>query len=221
MRRGQWIFAGLVAVIAIATSVALLNRQQADASRSASMRNLQQWGIALTLYLIDNNNQLPEVGEAPVTAEQPKAWYNALPPYISRKPLADLPPGERPRPGVPSLWVDPSSKPVRAWDDQQFYFHYAMNRALQPEAGQRSFRIYEINKPARVVFLTEVDGYQPGVTPETVAYRHGRKAPHPEAEAYVIFGDAHVERVSKAVLTDDPDNRKSAQAETGLSWFME
>lgn len=209
----------IVVVLAVVVGTIFLKQGQ-DALRVSGSRNLQQWGIALNLYLIDNDNQLPDVGEAPVTPEQNRAWYNALPPYISRPLLADLPPGERPRPGVPSPWIDPASKPVRVWDASQFYFEYGMNQALQPDAGVRSFRIYEIDSPAHVVFMAPTRGYLPAVTPETVVFRYGGKPTSPKAETFVLFCDGHVEAVTRARLVDDPAVRRAASAAGGnLSWF--
>src|SRR5690242_5174151 len=130
----------IAAVILIVLGVVVYTitaKNAGEAQRVASFRNMQQWGIALNLYLIDNENQLPEVGRDPITPEQKKAWYNALPPYISQKSLADLPPGERPRPGVPSLWIDPATKPEKSWDPGVFFFNYGMNKYLQPEEGTR------------------------------------------------------------------------------------
>ena len=211
--------AGVLVVLAVVVA-AIYFKQQADAQRIASSRNLQQWGIALNLYLIDNENQLPEVGKDPVTPEQKNAWYNALPPYISQTPLADLAPGQRPRPGVPSLWIDPSTKPVRAWDDNVFYFNYGMNKFLQPVEGTRSFRIYEINFPANVVFMTEVAGYTPNIGPEEVVFRLSGKQNSPKAETHVLFCDGHVQVVTRQVLVNDPNALSAAAAETGVSWFQ-
>jgi prepilin-type processing-associated H-X9-DG protein len=210
----------IVVVLGVMLSVILI-KQKGDAVRVASSRNLQQWGIALNLYLIDNENQLPEVGADPITPEQKKAWYNALPPYISQTSLGDLPEGQRPRPGVPSLWIDPASKEVKVWDPAVFFFNYGMNKSLQPEAGNRSFRIYEINFPANVVFMTETEGYSPAVTPETVAFRHGGVRPtNPKAEAHVLFCDGHVQPVTRQQLVNDPNALSAAAAETGVSWFQ-
>lgn len=211
----------LVAVIAVAASIFL--RRGEEARRAGSARNLRQWGIALNLYLIDNKNQLPATGSVPVSAEQEDAWFNALPPYVSQKPLTELPAGERPRPGVPSLWVNPSTKPVPAWDPEVFYFNYAMNSALQPEKDIRSFRIYEIPHPAHTVFLLEVEGFVPFAGPEDVVFRYGSPRQHsPEAMAYVLFCDGHVQLVKRSELVDDPNSRRASAAEAGkISWFME
>lgn len=209
----------ILLVLAVVLS-AILMKQRADAVRVASARNLQQWGIALNLYLIDNENQLPEIGAEPVTPEQKKAWFNALPPYISQTPLADLAPGSRPRPGVPSIWIDPASRETRVWDPAVFFFNYGMNKFLQPLAGARSFRIYEINYPANVVFLTETDGYSPAIGPENVVFRHSGRPTSPEAEVNVLFCDGHVQPVSRQQLVNDPNALSATAAESGVSWFQ-
>lgn len=216
----EWIIMGVILVVLGVVVGTILYKQSQDALLVSGSRNLQQWGIALNLYLIDNDNQLPEVGSAPVTPEQTKAWYNALPPYISRPSLADLPPGERPRPGVPSLWIDPASKPVRVWDASQFYFEYGMNQALQPDSATRSFRIYEIDSPAKVVMMAPISDFSPAATPDRVVFRYGAKPASPQASTFILFCDGHVERVTRAALVDDPAAREAASAAAGhLSWF--
>jgi len=209
----------LVLVVLAAVGLASISRRGEEAKRAGSARNLQQWGISLNLYLMDNNNQLPGIGGTPITPDQKDAWYNALPPYLSKPALAELPEGQRPRPGVPSMWIDPTTKPVRVWDPAVFYFNYAMNRALQPETGVRSFRIYEISHPGNVVFLTEVDGYSPWASPDDVVFRHGGAKPSsPRATAHVLFSDGHVQSVQRAVLVDDPASRLAKSAAEGISW---
>ncbi len=65
---------------------------------SQSAQNLQQWGIALNLHLMDNANQLPEVGSASIDSSQTKAWYNSLPEYISLPALSAVPARPAPAP---------------------------------------------------------------------------------------------------------------------------
>lgn len=219
MKPREILLASLVGLLLIVAAAAWFSARSRDASGAGSARNLQQWGIALNLYLIDNENQLPEVGANPIDPAQTKAWYNALPPYLSQTPLAELAPDARPRPGVTSLWIDPSSKAPRVWDPNVFFFNYGMNRFLQPRADVRSFRINELGYPGNIVFLAEVNGYEPDATPETAVFPHGARPNSPQGVAQILFCDGHVAPVTKAVLTDDPAARSAAQAETGVSWF--
>lgn len=165
------------------------------ADRKASESNLQQWGIALNMYMVEHDSRLPETGKE-VDPENAEAWYNSLPLYLSRKPLNELEPGELPEPGMPSLWMDPA---VKSSDKHSYYFFsYAMNRWLQPDPEVRPCRIYEIENPTRVVFMTETASASPSILPGDVRFRHGRN------EAHVLFADGHVERVARAVLVDNP-----------------
>ncbi len=218
MKPREIVLASIVGLLLLAAAIGWWIARGREATGVASARNLQQWGIALNLYLIDNENQLPEVGVAPVTPAQEKAWFNALPVYLSQTPLADLPPGQRPKPGVPSLWVDPNSRSPRNWDPEVFYFNYAMNRFLQPKADVRSFKINELTYPGNVVFLVEVNDYEPAATPDTVVFPHG-PGRGPRALTNVLFCDGHVAPVTRAALVDDPAARTAANAETGVSWF--
>jgi len=195
------------------TFVAVRGRQTQESHRVSSLRNLQQWGIALNLYLIENGNELPEVGRTPVTPDQTKAWFNALPPYLSESPLAALQPGERPRPGVPSLWIRPESKPVKIWDPGVFFFNYGMNTALQPEEGKRSFRIYELRFPGSVIFLVPTSEFSPGASVETTVFSEA-------GEAHILFCDGHAEAVPQSKL-QDPSALSAASAEQGVSWFRD
>jgi len=211
----RFCFGALVLIVLAFVLYGVLGRQKSDSSRIANTRNLQQWGIALNLALIENDNQLPDVGGSPVTPEQTKAWFNALPPYLSEKPLAELPPGERPRPGVPSLWIRPDTKAVKVWDPEVFYFNYGMNRDLQPVEGTRSFRIFEISFPGGVVFLAPTDGYSPESRPENVVFQKGK-----DEVAHILFCDGHVQSVPRARLLD-PASLSAAAAGSGVSWFRQ
>lgn len=210
----QWVLGGVILIVFGLIAFSNFARSGQAALRTAELRNLQQWGIALNLYLIDNENQLPEVGATPVTVEQTRAWYNVLPPYISETPLAELPEGGRPRPGVPSLWVRPTTKPVKIWDPAVFYFDYAMNSFLQPQAGTRSFRIYEINFPGSVLFLVPVSGYSPGAAPDDVVFDLSEKPP----VARVLFCDGHVRAVPRGILKS-AESRAVPVSGNGVSWY--
>ncbi len=164
-----------------------------------SFRNLQQWGIALNLYLIDNNQQLPQIGSKTLGSGDETGWYNVLPPYLSLQPLANIAGPERPQPRNASIWVDPSieKKPPGAGT----FFSYAMNRYLQPRVDRPSLRIFNVLDPGRVIFLGETSGYDPALYPETLEFRHPRSKTDPTLSAHVLFCDGHVERITETVLT--------------------
>jgi len=223
MKLREILLVGGILVLLAVTLFFVFRGQQETATSIAAMRNLQQWGIALNLYLIDHDNQLPLVGSTPIEEASEGAWFNALPPYLSRPPLSKLAPGSRPRPGVASLWISPYSKPVRAWDEREFFFNYAMNQFLQPDPAERSFKINELGLPGKVIFLGETAGFSPALTPENVQTDWGRRSSlDPRALAHILFCDGHVDLVSRETLVNDPLTLSlGATEEGGITWFKE
>ncbi|MFV0337317.1 MAG: hypothetical protein ACK5LK_03625 [Chthoniobacterales bacterium] len=221
MNRRFWIFFTLILLITLAVISAIWHNQIAAANRAASLRNLQQWGIALTLYLMDHDSQLPEIGSAPIASTQTRAWYNALPPYLSQKPLADVLPNEFIQSDEPSIWIDPSSKKSEKSADKEL-FQYGMNRYLQPDPTLPSFTINELQHPSKIIFLTEVASREPFATPKDIAYRRAAKPTAPNAEAFVTFADGHVASVERSRLSNSADSLRAAAASEGkISWFKE
>jgi len=103
----------VVAIITILAAMLLpaLTMAKQSAARTACTSNLRQWGIALDMYLDDNNQVFPDFSIANNTPGAPggydqdnihwsdlatfaaggygnSAWFNALPPYVSQKPLS-------------------------------------------------------------------------------------------------------------------------------------
>jgi hypothetical protein len=203
MTTKQLLFATALLVVLALSLFALLQKHQAGRKEVIAMRNMQQWGIALNLYLIDNRNELPQTGQVPITTDQTQAWFNALPPYLSRKPLAELPPTERPRPGVPSFWMNPMLKARRVWDNEQFFFALAMNRWLQPDPALRPFRINELGVPSKVIFLSETNCFSPLLDPDTLYSAWRASNPNSASSAsFVLFCDGHAELVPRSKLLD-------------------
>lgn len=169
-----------------------------------SFRNLQQWGIALNLCLMDQQHRLPEIGPREPDPEAMRAWYNLLPPYLAQPRLSDLAPERRPRPGERTLWGDSLSRITEAPTNGKAWFGYAMNRYLHPTPRSPALRIHDLEDPGRTVFLAEVSGTDPGALPAQVVFRRGPKSPSPDARAYVLYCDGHAALVTKGRLVDDP-----------------
>lgn len=83
----------VLAAIAIPVARGTLDRS----SGTKCVNNLRQWGIAVTTYLTDSNGFLPFEGgqENPTWAQvrlpaNETAWFNVLPPYVSKPPLSSF-----------------------------------------------------------------------------------------------------------------------------------
>src|SRR6516162_422356 len=102
----------VIGIIAILASMLLpaLAKAKAHAQQMSCLNNLRQWGIAQNMYLNDNNQVFPDTKIPNGTPPKPinyvedtprwqdltdfhhygygnAAWFNALPIYISAKPL--------------------------------------------------------------------------------------------------------------------------------------
>src|ERR1017187_3890799 len=102
----------VIAIIAILAALLLpaLAKAKEKANRTACLSNTKQWGLALNMYLDDNNQTFPDFSIANNTPGAPSgydqdnihwtdlaiftaggygnsAWFNALPPYVSQNAL--------------------------------------------------------------------------------------------------------------------------------------
>lgn len=192
--------------------------QKSDAKRVASANNLQQWGIALNLYLIENGSRLPQAGLPLDGAVNHFAWYNALPLYISQKPYSEIEPDQRPAPGQISLWIDPSTDSDEAPPAGDPFFTYAMNRWLQPKLNEPSYKTFDLADPSSVVFLAETASASPAITSTEASFRYdlpGKK----EKAAHVLFCDGHVELVGQSELAEAPHSNDPQQPMGKINWI--
>jgi prepilin-type processing-associated H-X9-DG protein len=218
LSRVEWCLLGAVLVIALGVAFPLYLKQQKDRNRMVSGNNLRQWGIAFNLYLADSDNALPRAGNSETVATQDNAWFNALPPYLSQPMLKDLTEKQRPRPGQPSLWINPAAKGPLV-SPPQWCFHYGMNPWLSSPNKDLYF-IYEIENPMAVVFLAEIESSEPLATPESVSSRH-LHAPtqSPQAATHFLFCDGHVELLRRAIFTTDPQALDLTAPSERFTWI--
>lgn len=215
--RNELVIGITVLFILLGMFIPWLLGQKKRSLEAGSLQNLQQWGIALNLYLIENQSTLPTVGSKPPVNEDTSAWFNSLPTYLMLPQLTQLPPEKRPRPGKPSLWIDPFDFAETTVPADGFYFSYGMNRWLQPVANYRPYKIHEIENPAATVFLAEVSGDSPGALPAQVVFRRGTTT-GPEAHTAVLFCDGHVGLQSRAALVNDPRAVDPAISKQDPTW---
>jgi len=95
----------VIAIIAILAAMLLpaLARAKAAAKQANCLSNLKQWGLAMHIYTLDNNDGIPHDGMGhnklwPGDAfngiqtgspTDPTGWYNLLPQLVADKTLAD------------------------------------------------------------------------------------------------------------------------------------
>jgi prepilin-type N-terminal cleavage/methylation domain-containing protein len=94
----------VIAIIAILAGLLLpaLAKAKEKAQRTACLSNGRQWGLALQMYAPDNREGVPTDGytdpPSPTypgsgqngTPDDPRAWFNALPPYMSQRTLSQF-----------------------------------------------------------------------------------------------------------------------------------
>jgi prepilin-type N-terminal cleavage/methylation domain-containing protein len=128
-RRAFTLIELLVVIAVIAILAALLLPALSAAKRKAQtitcLGNMKQWGLAFHMYSDDNNDFVPEEGDASATAyinspgstghfdNKDYAWYNAVPLSISQPSLMSLYPpqstGRQPLPGSSSIFSCPAT----------------------------------------------------------------------------------------------------------------
>jgi prepilin-type processing-associated H-X9-DG protein len=98
------------------------------------------------------------------------------------------------------LWTNPAAPFPKNLPTGSYAFCYAMNAWLHPDPRQPPARIYDVEAPGATFFLAETAGTLPWATVENLVYSFGPRAPHPKAQAHILFCDGHVELLPRSVL---------------------
>ncbi len=233
-RRGAFTLIELLTVIAIIGILAtiiipVVGRVRETAMKSKSVSNLRQWGTALHLYAGENRNLLPLRGPADrptwtqVSTDNDaarQAWYNALPPYVSERPLRDLATaGEQARLYADdTIHRDPRAEFTAARKAGNPCFSYTLNSQLHtsrsggadlPSAIRHP--ITRFPNPANTVYLFETRSNPNDGTPaETADNQSGRAYGHSRHVSYRYNG-----RVSMIFLDGSVRTYPSAEIYTG------
>jgi prepilin-type processing-associated H-X9-DG protein/prepilin-type N-terminal cleavage/methylation domain-containing protein len=186
----------LVAVLSalLLTSIASV-RASADVAESVS--HLRQWGVALSLYVADNDGSLPRRGQGVQPLAQisrPTDWFNALPPYLGSASYQNLvASGRKPKAGDKSIFISPGC----ADPGGQYFLSYAMNMNLSPWNLPDPSMMSQIANAAFVVFMAEAPGQYSSTYPSRNPYSVA--APH-RGKGNVLFLDGHVQTLTASYL---------------------
>ena len=187
---------------ALIVTVTASVRTSAEIAESAS--RLRQWGVALGLYVAENDGSLPRRGQGvqPLgLIDRPTDWFNALPPYLGSPSYQDLvSSGRKPKAGDKSIFISPGCIDPGA----QYYLSYAMNMNLSPWNLPDPSMMSQISNLPFVVFMAEAPGQYSSTYPSKNPYSVA--APH-HGKGNVLFLDGHVQTFSAAYLgcgTGDP-----------------
>jgi prepilin-type N-terminal cleavage/methylation domain-containing protein len=163
----------VIAIIAILAALLLpaLARAKERARATACLSNLKQWGLAMTMWADENEEQVPEEGNTirPINhPENAEGWYNVIPTQISIPTLLSLYTGASPSPPLPSsktIFSCPSAPPPSFKPGVgKAYFMYGMNGRLCINRDTRAnlnipnTKTTGILKPADTVFVAEANG---------------------------------------------------------------
>jgi len=221
MTTREMVLLGALLIILAVAILPMFRKGKQQAASVAAMNNLMQWGIGLNLYLLDHDNRLPLAGPSQPRADLSDAWYNALPPYLSQAPWSSLvsPTFKRDDPSA-AIWNDPVMREKFGEMKDIFIFPYGMNRYLQPQPDQPSFRVFDLENPQSVVFLSEAASVDPGLVPGAVSYRHSRKPLAPGAVGHVLIVDGHAAAVERRILSAEPGSEPPAEEKSpAVSWL--
>jgi prepilin-type N-terminal cleavage/methylation domain-containing protein len=142
-----------VAVIAILAGLLLpaVTKAKARAHSTVCLNNLRQWGIATQLYVVDNDDFLPDEG-SPNALHTNRGWYVTLPREIGLKPYHEMPwrtnPAARPQ---RSLWICPANTNRSNGNN---LFHYCLNQHVDNTGAlDGPVRLSSIRSPGQTVWM--------------------------------------------------------------------
>jgi prepilin-type N-terminal cleavage/methylation domain-containing protein/prepilin-type processing-associated H-X9-DG protein len=172
----------VIAIIAILAAMLLpaLAKAKEKANRIYCLNNMKQWGLALTMYVDDNNQTFPwpryqvsstTVQDNPTWGDVANfwglgqgndVWFNALPSYVANRPLyyyaATLNNGNTVYNTTKSIFQCPSAKIDPSVNQNiQVVFQYAMNsKALDGLPASAVLKTSMISHPSAFVMFSEV-----------------------------------------------------------------
>lgn len=212
----------VLAIVVVLASLLLpaLSRARDKAKGAQCLGNLRQWGIALHLHAINNDDFLPPEGK-PTPLETDlgnagyQAWYVALPVQIGLPRYAAMPWRTNPMvaPGR-SAWICPcNARRCSASSRTNNLFHYCLNDHLDGTGEEdRPVQLSSILRATSVIYLFDSKNL-PAVGGCTYVHTnlHGRGA-------QFLFLDGHCARFRNTEYWD-PVRRRALTNNPSLVWY--
>jgi prepilin-type N-terminal cleavage/methylation domain-containing protein/prepilin-type processing-associated H-X9-DG protein len=193
----------VIAVIAILAALLLpaLVRAKEKGKKIACLNNQKQWGLAMHLYMDDNNDIFPYEGNPGEDIDKGKnlnAWYNTVPPMMKLPPMMNLYAADSPPlPGSKSIFTCPKVRGTPSPNVAKPFFMYGFNNRMDPNdddpppAPEKRFRLSQVEKPVETVLFTEnSEAAFPSTSGQFTPARHN-------SFANLAFVDGHAEAVHK------------------------
>jgi prepilin-type N-terminal cleavage/methylation domain-containing protein/prepilin-type processing-associated H-X9-DG protein len=186
-----------IILILVALFLPALAKAKEKSRSTQCLGNLKQWNVALSLYLHDNDDQIPRRGQGiqPLhDIDRMEDWINSLPPLIGLQSYYTMVGNHSvPRPRESSVFVCPNAVATT----NEYFLSYAMNFYLSPTSRPRPHLLSEIPRPSSLAFMADggaaYSSTVPSSKPYSVQARHTQKA-------NVSFLDGHAQSFAGAYL---------------------
>ncbi|CAM2919704.1 prepilin-type N-terminal cleavage/methylation domain-containing protein [Rariglobus hedericola] len=202
----------VIAIIGILAAILfpVIGSVRKAAKYSTNVSNVRQWTVANMLHMQDHKGYIPWRGPALAGGESivdsmevfsadipVLPWWNALPPYIGQKTLAELhATGALPKLGDNSIWVSPLAEDTVAANRWAAFTCYAPPRSSNRGSGTTYFvaNSRTLAEPSRTVMFAETPHFSQAL------------------QSGVPYG--HINEISSPASTG-PYNRNGTSAERG------
>jgi prepilin-type N-terminal cleavage/methylation domain-containing protein/prepilin-type processing-associated H-X9-DG protein len=153
----------VIAIIAILAALLLpaLAKAKGKAKATQCMSNFRQWGLGITLYYDENEDELPREGVSAAldnwaqTKTSSDVWYNAVPPLLSHSSVSNYAANNTTKAAFyepASFFHCPSAKPASSAIGP--LFSMAMNSKLIQGAAM-PIKVTAVQRPSDTVIFVE------------------------------------------------------------------